>query len=312
MASTSCSSSWESWLLAADSPTANGMPVASISRWYLEPRLLRSTGEPAELAPGPSGKAASGPDALADEVAELATRARGDYEAARGIPADPIRLPGAFPPRRSIGRMRLRVARPRPTVARMVPMMRLRRAPYGCFKRSDLPRSVSTYPRAAQAPVAGGAASPIAFAPATCRTPRFPSATETVIRVPKRPCPLALVAPPAAISRRILLGQAFGAAARWCAAWNPPPVGIRGVWRPMWLFARSSGFVPARATCVTWYAMPTAGSSRHSGRRSASRPSATRAGACTSSSTRRSGPAFATSTSTGRAHVRWGCRRHRP
>ncbi len=31
-------------VLAADRPTANGIPVASISRWYLEPALPRSTG----------------------------------------------------------------------------------------------------------------------------------------------------------------------------------------------------------------------------------------------------------------------------
>ena len=43
-ASTMASSSWESWVLAADNPTASGTPVASISRWYLEPGLPRSTG----------------------------------------------------------------------------------------------------------------------------------------------------------------------------------------------------------------------------------------------------------------------------
>jgi hypothetical protein len=43
-ASTTCSNSNESWVLAADNPTARGMPVASISRWYLEPALPRSTG----------------------------------------------------------------------------------------------------------------------------------------------------------------------------------------------------------------------------------------------------------------------------
>jgi hypothetical protein len=43
-ASTMGSSSCESWVLAADSPTASGNPVASISRWYLDPGLPRSTG----------------------------------------------------------------------------------------------------------------------------------------------------------------------------------------------------------------------------------------------------------------------------
>jgi hypothetical protein len=43
-ASTIGSSSSESWVLAADNPTANGIPVASISRWYLDPGLPRSTG----------------------------------------------------------------------------------------------------------------------------------------------------------------------------------------------------------------------------------------------------------------------------
>jgi hypothetical protein len=31
-------------MLAADSPTASGIPPASTSRWYLEPGLPRSTG----------------------------------------------------------------------------------------------------------------------------------------------------------------------------------------------------------------------------------------------------------------------------
>jgi hypothetical protein len=43
-ASTSGSRSCESWVLAADRPTASGMPLASITRWYLEPGLPRSTG----------------------------------------------------------------------------------------------------------------------------------------------------------------------------------------------------------------------------------------------------------------------------
>jgi hypothetical protein len=43
-ASTNCWSSWESRVLAADKPTASGRPVPSISRWYLEPGLPRSTG----------------------------------------------------------------------------------------------------------------------------------------------------------------------------------------------------------------------------------------------------------------------------
>jgi hypothetical protein len=42
-ASTICSSS-ESCVLAADSPTASGIPPASTSRWSLEPALPRSTG----------------------------------------------------------------------------------------------------------------------------------------------------------------------------------------------------------------------------------------------------------------------------
>jgi hypothetical protein len=52
-ASTSCSNSWESWVLAADSPTANGIPVASTSRWYLEPGLPRSTGLAPVSSPTP-------------------------------------------------------------------------------------------------------------------------------------------------------------------------------------------------------------------------------------------------------------------
>jgi hypothetical protein len=55
-ASTMGSSSRESWVLAADNPTANGTPVASISRWYLEPGLARSTG----FAPTSSPHAAPG------------------------------------------------------------------------------------------------------------------------------------------------------------------------------------------------------------------------------------------------------------
>jgi hypothetical protein len=43
-ASTSCSNSCESWVLAADRPTAKGIPVASTSRWYLDPGLPRSVG----------------------------------------------------------------------------------------------------------------------------------------------------------------------------------------------------------------------------------------------------------------------------
>jgi uncharacterized protein (TIGR03083 family) len=43
-ASTMASSSTESWVLAADSPTAKGMPRRSTSRWYLDPGLPRSVG----------------------------------------------------------------------------------------------------------------------------------------------------------------------------------------------------------------------------------------------------------------------------
>jgi hypothetical protein len=43
-ASTSRSSSSESWVLAADRPTASGMPRRSTSRWYLDPGLPRSVG----------------------------------------------------------------------------------------------------------------------------------------------------------------------------------------------------------------------------------------------------------------------------
>jgi hypothetical protein len=43
-ASTIGSSSVESWVLAADRPTASGMPRRSTSRWYLEPGLPRSVG----------------------------------------------------------------------------------------------------------------------------------------------------------------------------------------------------------------------------------------------------------------------------
>ncbi len=59
-ASTSGSSSCESWVLAADNPTASGRPVASISRWYLEPALPRSTG----FAPVSSPHAAPAPHAV--------------------------------------------------------------------------------------------------------------------------------------------------------------------------------------------------------------------------------------------------------
>jgi hypothetical protein len=61
-ASTSCSSSYESWVLAADTPTANGMPAASISRWYMEPGLPRSTGfaPVSSPPPGPHAGAVDG------------------------------------------------------------------------------------------------------------------------------------------------------------------------------------------------------------------------------------------------------------
>jgi hypothetical protein len=52
-ASTIGSSSWESWVLAADTPTANGIPAASITRWYLEPGLPRSTGFAPTSSPTP-------------------------------------------------------------------------------------------------------------------------------------------------------------------------------------------------------------------------------------------------------------------
>jgi hypothetical protein len=42
--STIRSSSIESWVLAADRPTARGMPRRSVSRWYLDPDLPRSVG----------------------------------------------------------------------------------------------------------------------------------------------------------------------------------------------------------------------------------------------------------------------------
>ena len=58
MASTTGSSSFESWTLAAESRTASGMPLRSTTRWYLLPRLPRSAGfGPVSLAP------ALGPDA---------------------------------------------------------------------------------------------------------------------------------------------------------------------------------------------------------------------------------------------------------
>jgi hypothetical protein len=38
------SSSSKSWVLAADRPTASGIPRRSTSRWYLAPGLPRSTG----------------------------------------------------------------------------------------------------------------------------------------------------------------------------------------------------------------------------------------------------------------------------
>jgi hypothetical protein len=43
-ASTTASSSIESWVLAAESATARGMPLRSTSRWYLVPGLPRSVG----------------------------------------------------------------------------------------------------------------------------------------------------------------------------------------------------------------------------------------------------------------------------
>src|SRR4029453_13467171 len=42
--STTASSSIGAWVLAADSPTAKGMPRRSTSRWYLDPGLPRSVG----------------------------------------------------------------------------------------------------------------------------------------------------------------------------------------------------------------------------------------------------------------------------
>jgi hypothetical protein len=43
-ASTTASTSMESWVLAAESATARGMPRRSTSRWYLDPGLPRSVG----------------------------------------------------------------------------------------------------------------------------------------------------------------------------------------------------------------------------------------------------------------------------
>jgi hypothetical protein len=43
-ASTTASSSLESWTFAALSAIANGMPLASVNVWYLLPGLPRSTG----------------------------------------------------------------------------------------------------------------------------------------------------------------------------------------------------------------------------------------------------------------------------
>jgi hypothetical protein len=43
-AATTASSSMESWVLAAESATARGMPLRSTSRWYLLPGLPRSVG----------------------------------------------------------------------------------------------------------------------------------------------------------------------------------------------------------------------------------------------------------------------------
>jgi hypothetical protein len=50
-ASTICSSSIESWVSAADSPTASGVAPRSTSRWYLEPGLPRSVGLGPVIAP---------------------------------------------------------------------------------------------------------------------------------------------------------------------------------------------------------------------------------------------------------------------
>jgi hypothetical protein len=44
IASTTRTSWVESWVLAAESRMARGMPLRSTTRWYLEPALPRSTG----------------------------------------------------------------------------------------------------------------------------------------------------------------------------------------------------------------------------------------------------------------------------
>ena len=61
--STSCFSNSESWVLADDNPTTtSGIPPASISRWYLEPALPRSTGfaPVSSPTPGPDTHAVDG------------------------------------------------------------------------------------------------------------------------------------------------------------------------------------------------------------------------------------------------------------
>jgi hypothetical protein len=95
-ASTICSSSMESWVLAADSPTASGMPPRSTSRWYLEPGLPRSVGLGPVSSP-PFGahaervQASSRPVKLA-VVAELI-----EQQMVQTLP-DPGALPVAQPP----------------------------------------------------------------------------------------------------------------------------------------------------------------------------------------------------------------------
>src|SRR5829696_2815017 len=95
-ASTSCSSSWESWVLAADRPTDSGRPSPSMSRWYLEPACpgrpdsRRST----PLTPGPDAHAVDGGPGPVD-LAIITEPVQ--QPMMQGLP-DPGGLPVAQPP----------------------------------------------------------------------------------------------------------------------------------------------------------------------------------------------------------------------
>jgi hypothetical protein len=89
-ASTIGSSSMESWVLAADSPTASGMSPRSTSRWYLEPGLPRSIGFGMVSSPPPFGAHAERVQAGSGPV-ELAVAAELIEQQVVQTPPDPAR-----------------------------------------------------------------------------------------------------------------------------------------------------------------------------------------------------------------------------